>query len=394
MSAERVASAADAPVRPGCGRWTPRIGSKLLLDAWSADGQLLLRAGARVTTHGELDRLLQPDVRFGSERTAEMPLDLTNEAALEAAELLERRERATTLRNEAVEDIQEVFQRIEATGQVDVLTAEAASRKLTGILMEDARAAVSLIHIKDADAYTFTHSVNVGILSAYLAMHTEYRDRVEEIGLGALLHDIGKVNTPVEIIHKPGPLNAEEMDTMKRHPLLGAELLARSGENRASVISCALSHHEKVCGGGYPQGRLGPQIPTGARIVAIADIYDALITNRPYREAYSPRSALDLMSEQMSAALDPALFACFRSIMGLYPIGSEVVLSDGRTGTIINRYATDPERPSVVIDGGEAATPQVVDLSVDIQVTLKGFKRRSRSTNASDAEVEQMRLAA
>jgi len=307
---------------------------------------------------------------------------------------LERRERAKAIRNEAEEDIRQVFQRIGTTGRVDVSTAEAASHKLIASLIEDAHAALSLIQIKDVDEYTFVHSVNVGVLSIYLAMHTEYRDSVEEIGVGALLHDIGKVSMPVDIIRKPGPLNAEETDIMRRHPLLGAELLEKSGEKRSGVISCALSHHEKVRGGGYPYGRLGTGIPACARIVAIADIYDALTTDRPYREAYNPRSALKLMSERMSADLDPALFACFRSIMGLYPIGSEVVLSDGRTGTVINRYATDPERPSVLIDTGEAGTPLVVDLRVDTQLKLKGFKRRSKSTVGSDAEVEQMRLAA
>ena len=233
MSVEGVDSRTDPITMPGYGRLTPRIGSKLLLDAWSADGRLLLRAGARVSTHVELDRLLQPGVRFGPNRTSEMPLDPANEAALEAAELLERRERAKTIRNEAEEDIRQVFQRIGTTGRVDVPTAEAASHKLTASLIEDAHAALALIQIKDVDEYTFVHSVNVGVLSIYLAMHTEYRDSVEEIGVGALLHDIGKVSMPVDIIRKPGPLNAEETDIMRRHPLLGAELLEKSGERRS-----------------------------------------------------------------------------------------------------------------------------------------------------------------
>lgn len=388
----------EVPQRPEPSGRVVRLGSRLLLDAWSSDGQLLLRSGANVQTESMLDRLSRPDVRFGPDRSTELPLDLANEAVLDAMQLLERRERAAELRNEAVQEVRDVFERIQTVGEIDVPLAETAAAKLATSLLDDARAMLSLVQIKDADAYTFTHSVNVGILAMYLALHTEYHSDLEEVAVGALLHDIGKVDTPTDILCKPGPLTEAEMAVMRRHPARGAEMLRDHGEKRHTVVSCVLSHHEKADGRGYPERRSGPQIRPHATITAIADIFDALTTNRPYRAAFNPRDALDLMVSRMNRELDHTLLACFSSIMGSYPVGSEVVLSDGSVGTVVNHYATTPDRPSVLVttdtSGHKTSAPRLVHLAENTELSVRRFSQASRKGAVDDTEVEQMRLAA
>ncbi len=309
-----------------------RIGSKLLQDAFSGDGYLLLRSGAPIDSELRLQRLLQPDVRFGPYRSTEIPLDLENEAELDAAQgtidprlekFLEDLNIAKAVKSEAIEKINELFQRVCTNGELDLYIAQNIASQLLNCLMRNPAALVSLSLLKDADRYTFTHSVNVSILAMYLAIHTDMREEIEDVGIGALLHDVGKLDIPVNILNKQGPLSEKEMQVMKRHPVAGYEILRRSGEKRHIVLSCVRSHHEKINGKGYPDGKMGPQISSHAMVTSIADIYDALTTDRPYRRSYNPKDALDLMLDKMTTDLDPSLLQCFAWVIGHYPVGSD-----------------------------------------------------------------------
>lgn len=383
-----------------------RIGSRLLQDAYAGDGSLLLRAGAPIDSQLRIQRLLQPDVRFGPDRLSEIPLDLDNEAELDAAQgtidprvakFLENINLARAVKHEAIEDLKELFRRVNESGEIDLCVARKIASRLLSCLVKNTAALVSLSQLKDADKYTFTHSVNVSILAMYLTTHTNYREKIEELGIGALLHDVGKSDMPVQILHKKGPLSNKEMQLMKRHPVIGYEILCRSGEKRQNVLSCVRSHHEKVNGRGYPDGQKGSQISPYAMMTSIADIYDALTTDRPYRRAYNPKDALDLMLNRMASGLDTSLLQCFAWIIGHYPVGSEVELSDGRIGTVLNHYATDPDRPTLMIctakNGRKLASPQILPLSSRPDLFIKGFVQLNE-IQTIEADSEKQDLAA
>jgi putative nucleotidyltransferase with HDIG domain len=232
-----------------------------------------------------------------------------------------RLEQAAVLRSEAVTAITDVFSRVEATGKVDVVRAEQTVSSLVSELLRNGDSLLNLVQLKDADAYTYTHSVNVSILSMYLALNTKYQKYVEAIGTGALLHDIGKVRIPPEVLRKDGPLDESERRMIRQHPEFGAQLLLDSGCCADITLSCVLDHHEKATGCGYPRGKRDTDISPFARITCLADIYDALTTDRPYRKAMSPRDAVLLMSRQMRSDLDPlflnrliAAVGCFTEV--------------------------------------------------------------------------------
>jgi len=363
-----------------------RLGSRLLENAYAQDGTLLLRVGARIQTLSELERLRRPDVRFGEHRAAEIPFDMDNEAALDetdaqpdprAAEFAKKIEKATGLKQEAVADVEWVFTAADAGEAVDLKLARRTVAALLTDLLDDPRALVSLAELKDADAYTYTHSVNVSILGMHLALHTEHRKDIEDIGVGALLHDIGKAQMPARILNKQGPLDSAEMQEMKRHPEIGLQRLKQSGETRPVVLSCVLSHHEKVSGKGYPQGRRGRHICPYAMVISIADIYDALTTDRPYRSAMDPKEALLLMARKMREDLHDGLLQCFVSIVGYYPVGSEVELSNGFKGRVLKHYASRPNEPTIVLVSDDDDRPipgsHVVDLAGERGVSILRF---------------------
>ncbi|MCE5244258.1 MAG: HD domain-containing phosphohydrolase [Syntrophobacteraceae bacterium] len=196
-----------------------------------------------------------------------------------------------------------------------------ASAQLLGRLTGIVEASLRFICSKDAlktvaslmshDYDTYTHSSNVFIYTAAI-VETYYKRESEKIqcGLGALLHDIGKVHIPKKILNKAGKLNATEWEIIKTHPVKGVGMCAHIALEQ-SAINAVLFHHEKCDGKGYPAGLTKPYIPLPAKIVSVADVYDALTSKRPYAEAMTPFKALSVMREEMESAFDPDVFKRF-----------------------------------------------------------------------------------
>jgi len=302
-----------------------RMGSCLLEDAYAGNNTLLLRAGARISSYSKLIRLMQPDVRFGAHRSVDVPLDVVNEIELEheAAKLHEETEdlevrvqHAFALKKEAVQEVASVFTRIESSGVVDVGLARKTVSCFVNELIKDSFTLASLVQLKDADAYTLTHSVNVCILAMYVARMLGFEDLMQEVGTGALLHDIGKVRTPTSILQKPGPLDESEVRIIREHPTYGGELLLKSGDPSEISLECVLDHHERVSGGGYPRGKSARDLGLYAQVTGLADVYDALTTDRPYRRAMSPEDTLALMLHEMGGDLDKELLHYFTTLVG------------------------------------------------------------------------------
>jgi len=361
-----------------------RIGSKLLADAFAGDGTLLLRAGAGVDSDLRLHRLLQPDVTFGPDGSHIMPLDMDNEAVLdESAEPSDPEQfhkhvrRAYLLKTDVVQKVTKVFSRIGSTGTIDVGFAKSMVSALIGDMLDDPRALVSLTQLKDADAYTYTHSVNVGILTIYLAMVAGMHDNLDEIGIGALLHDIGKLTISPRILNKPDKLDAREFKIMRGHPKTGVDLLIKSGGYSQVSLTCVLDHHEKIDGTGYPNGRRSSEIAPYATLTSLADVYDALTTDRPYRKAMNPRDAVMLMTQQMSSGFDPVFLKLFVATVGYFLVGSKVKLSDGSVGVVTRNHRSDPLRPEVELvneeSDNEAKRSGVVDLRKEENIFVSRF---------------------
>ena len=230
-------------------------------------------------------------------------------------------------------------------------------------------AMLELAGLKSYDEYTFFHSVNVAILSLAIgAAITGDRRFLSSLGVGALMHDLGKMDIHVDVLNKPGALSAEEWAIMRCHPLYGAEEVARLAGVDKSAVVVILEHHMRYDLSGYPQSATpaaGQHL--ASRIVAVADAYDAMTSRRSYSAARLQDEAMSVLVKNMGNGFDPALVRIFVKLMGAYPPRSVVRLSTGETGIVLKANADDLVRPSVRIfadsNGDLLTEPFDVDLS-------------------------------
>ena len=241
--------------------------------------------------------------------------------------------------------------------------------ELVDQLGHNAEIALILSSLQRHDAYTYDHSINVGLLSICLARYIGWKGvDLHEFGIAALIHDVGKLYTPLEVLNKPGRLSPAEWIVMKRHPRDGYEILKEGGVGSDMAPYIALEHHIGPDGEGYPPLAYGPdRIHPGSQIVRIADIYDAFTTIRPYRSQARPTEVLKMLRKQgKNRQLDADFVEAFCEMMGDFPIGSSVRLSNGRIGLVVDVHPEEPQRPLVRIlrdeRGREVRKLQLVDL--------------------------------
>lgn len=372
-----------------------RIGSIIMQDAYTTGGVLLLPAGSIINTPKVLRRLLRSDVRFGENMAQDVSVDIQNEQKMEMcednqevsfSEFSDRVKHAHIVKSEVVKNISSVFSRFAQDGEVDSSCVRETASILLNEMILDQCALLSLVRLKDTDSYTFTHCVNVSILSIYLAMRSGNQKYTEDIAIGAILHDIGKLNIPASVLHKNGTLNPTEWGIMRKHPTIGAEMVSQCGRFGEIVLACVRDHHEKMYGNGYPDGKQGKNINVCARITAIADVYDALTTTRPYRNAMNPRDALLLMTQQMGKDFDVQLLDAFVSSVGYFPVGSTIELSIGMDAVVTKNHLSNPLRPTVIVIGKNGAMDYSLDLRKNKSVFIKNF---SKERSAVDIALEE-----
>lgn len=208
--------------------------------------------------------------------------------------------------------------------------------------------AIDINELKTSDEYTFKHSVDVATISMILAKQQGLpRQDIYQIGVAGLLHDVGKTRVPLEILNKPGRLDEKEFEVMKQHSVYGYRMVKDKPNFNESISLAVLQHHEKINGLGYPMGVNEKQITPYAKILSVADIYDALVTERPYKQAFSQRDAVEMIMS-MTHELDMCAMRSFLESMILYPVDSVVDLSNGEKAKVVRNSPHYILRPTVV----------------------------------------------
>lgn len=277
----------------------------------------------------------------------------------------------------------EVLTRAQTGRAINFKQAKRVVQNMIDVAMEEDYFLLSLTSIKNHDEYTFNHSANVCVLSIGLGQKLGLSKlTLEALGMGALLHDVGKISIPNEVLNKPGKLNDEEWHLMQRHPLLGVKSLLRThtaSDMLLRAVLIAFEHHQRLDMSGYPAVEEKREQNLLSKIVAIADCYDALTTPRVYRRvAMKPPEAFSIMLKDSGKAFDPTLLAIFISNVGLYPIGSMVKLDSGELGLV---YSTSPQpqhidRPliKIIADPTGKLAMNIIDLT-DVDEATGKFAR-------------------
>ncbi len=272
-------------------------------------------------------------------------------ATLEKIEKLKVPDRTKVQLNESVrarvaEGVSYLFSNTESS-DLDKATKNIADDLMNAINENDALA-VDISVLKVSDEYTFKHSVDVATMAMIIAKKTGMsKQEVYDIGIAGLLHDIGKSKIPNEILNKAGKLTDEEFAIMKLHPVYGYRILEKNKSLTENIKLGVLQHHEKINGKGYPMGVEVEQISTFAKIISVVDIYDALVTERPYKSGFSPRDAVEMIMA-MTAELDMDALKGFLGSVILYPVGSTVELSNGERARVVENFEETILRPTVV----------------------------------------------
>lgn len=223
--------------------------------------------------------------------------------------------------------------------------------------------------LQASDKVTYKHSVNVALLSYIIGKAMNFKgEKLRRLIVSALIHDIGKLDIPDEILNKPGSLTQKEFEMIRTHPAKG---VARSSDLLLpeSVLSAILQHHERWDGSGYPQGLTGPEILPSAQIMAVADVFDALITNRAYHAALPPYHALEILLKGSGTDFSPEVLHALFSMIQLYPLDSMVTLNSGEVGVVLHYTYPNLTQPKIQVlfdaFGNPSETQWIIDLAGD-----------------------------
>lgn len=256
-------------------------------------------------------------------------------------------DRAAALIERAKQVLRLQFDALRNGAAIDLTAVKRTTREVARSIAQHRHAVIGLTRLRTSHEYTYTHSIAVSALMIGLARELQLPEReITALGLGGMLHDIGKAKVPVAVLDKPGPLTPEEWVTIKTHPERGSAILQRLGETDPIVLDVALHHHERLDGSGYPHALRGDDISVHARIAAVCDVYDALTSRRAYKEARPAAVVLEMMGS-IAGQFDPQVLRALRSLIGAFPAGTLVRLQRGQIATVLNEVTDDPLSPRV-----------------------------------------------
>ncbi len=234
---------------------------------------------------------------------------------------------------------------------------------------------INVIDLRTFDDYTYSHSLNVAVISAVIGTALKMnRAAVNELAMGALIHDVGKMFIGRDTLNKPDRLTHEEFEQIKKHSELGYKYLCDYFDISESSKIVSLQHHEKYDGTGYPSGISGEGIHKYSRIVCLADVYDALMSDRPYRKAMPPSEVIEYIMSGYNTMFDPEAVTALTRKIAPYPVGTCLMLSTGQIGIVVQNNESTSLRPVVKLIVKGKPTNRFIDLSNDreaLNITVK-----------------------
>ncbi|GLS25295.1 HD-GYP domain-containing protein [Marinibactrum halimedae] len=294
-------------------------------------------------TQDEIDRQSEKEiseVKLSAKQRPKPNVDLKTELAA-----------ASQLKSEATEMIHHIMTDVKLGRGVDVLPVKDMADGLLGSMMNNQNALLCMTRLRDKDRYLLEHSFNVSVLMGVLARSVGFEGKkLHNLVTGALLHDIGKVRIDDEVLHKPGSLEPEEWEEMKRHVIYGEEVLRQIPGLAPEIIDICAQHHERLDGSGYPRGLIGEHIPLHSRMASVVDVYDAITADRVYHKGMLPPHALKKMVEWAGDEhLDKAVVYQLIRSLSVYPVGSFVELDNAKLAYVEQVDIEFQDKPRIIV---------------------------------------------
>lgn len=294
----------------------------------------------------------KPQPRAAASRISEDEFERTSRANFDPlsttpCSIAEETERAKTIVSKSKRAVMKMFGEARLGRVVEAAEVAPLVDEISASVARNPSALINVARLKNKDEYTYMHSVAVCALMVNLARTLELNEvLVKELGLAGMLHDLGKMAVPDPVLNKPGRLTDEEFAVVRQHPQRGYDLLVQGADAPAISAEVVLHHHEKFDGTGYPHGLKGEEISLHARMGAICDVYDAITSNRPYKDGWAPAESIARMLE-WEGHFDPKLLDAFVRSIGIYPVGTLVRLRSNRLGLVVGENKREPTQPKV-----------------------------------------------
>lgn len=260
---------------------------------------------------------------------------------------------------------QERVQAITALETLDIDKVIFCTNKIVNEMLERDELILDLQDMRSHHDATYNHCINVSLYATAcgigLGMH---KKELQELATAAMLHDIGKNAIDISILDKPGTLTDEERAIINQHPQIGYDMLYGNSEISAAVRTSVLLHHENEDGSGYPKGLIGDEIPLIAKIIHVADVYDALYSKRAYKDNYQASECIEFLMSHCGSMFDLRIVETFLKYLILYPVGCDVELSDGRIARVIKNRSEAIQRPIVMTDNETIDMLKVLNLTI------------------------------
>jgi len=341
------------------------VGQVLTTTLLDEKGQVLLAKGKQIT-RPFLERLKARGQEY-------VLLEILEEVEAVAA----TEDVPLEVKKKTLEDLQDTLTALSQKKSVSIQPLEQDVRRIVNDVRSHREVVIPIIQLKKHDDFTFTHSLNVSIIAAFLGKFLGLgEEEIRLLGLGALLHDLGKLHIPQEILQKSQPLTPEEYRIIEKHPVTALKILDEYAAIGGRIKNVAFEHHEKLDGSGYPRRLFGRDISLLAQITAVADIYEALTSDRPYRKALPLFEVVEYLMGNAGYKLDEKVVTTFVSHISPYQVGDVVRLSSGEEAVVARLNPILPFRPFVRLrikrPDGTVVLSEEIDLSRSLILTIVG----------------------
>ncbi|AOT68597.1 HD-GYP domain-containing protein [Geosporobacter ferrireducens] len=336
-------------------------GMTLAKGIYSCEGKVLLAEGVTLTG-SYIDRLKEMSIH-------EVYIEDAISKDIQIRDIINDQTRIA-----AKTTIYQVVRDLKLKKSFDMYLVNETINRIVDDLLSNKNIIINLTDLRSADEYTFSHSVNVAVISIVIGKTLGYNQlKLRDLGIGALLHDIGKTEIPLSILNKPGKLESDEIEIMRKHTVYGYEILKQYPNISILSRGISLMHHERIDGTGYPYGKKGDEIHEFAKIVAIADTYDAMTSNRIYKKKVAPEKAIEYLISTGNYNYDYNIVKLFLNHVTIYPVGTIVRLNTKQKGIVMDNNQYSPTRPIVRILKDQNIDDNCEFEEIDLQKNLTVF---------------------